>query len=63
MSDATDAIEDIIEAINEYGSTITLNIITVGTHDTVNGGTTGGSTASVITKALPKNYTSKDPKI
>ncbi len=60
MSDATDAIADVIEAIEEYGSTVTLNIITAGTHDTVNGGTTGDTTVPVSTKALPKNYTSKE---
>ena len=39
MSDATEAIKDIIEAINEYGSTITLNIITEGAYNPVTGDT------------------------
>ena len=59
MSDATDAIFDIKEAILEYGSTITLNIITEGAYNTVT-----GDTDDIITphsmKSLPKNYTSKE---
>jgi len=59
MSDATEAIEDIIEAINEYGSSITLNIITKGEYDPV-AGESSDITTPIITKALPKNYTSRE---
>ena len=59
MSDATEAIKDIIEAINEYGSTITLNIVTEGAYNPVTGDTDDTITPNPM-KALPKNYTSKE---
>jgi len=59
MSDATEAIVDIIEAIDEYGSGITLNIITKGEYDVIEGESADSITA-VTTKALPKNYTSQE---
>ena len=59
MSDATEAIEDIIEAINEYGSSITLNIITKGVYNTTTG-ETSDTNAPVTMKALIQSYTSKE---
>ena len=55
MSDATDAILDVIDAITEYGSTITLKSITPGAYDTTTG-ETADVIADTITKALPKDY-------
>ena len=59
MSDATEAIIEIKEAILEYGSTITLNIVTEGAYNPVT-----GESDDIITphsmKSLPKNYTSKE---
>ena len=59
MFDALDAINDIVEAIEEYGSTVTLNIITAGVYDTATGETTS-TVVSFPTKAIPSNYTSRE---
>ncbi len=59
MSDATDAVIDIIEAIDEYGSAITLNSITTGVYDTTTG-LTADTVVPHVMKALPKDYTSKE---
>ncbi len=59
MSDALDAIEDIVEAINDYGSSITLNIITKGVYD-YDTGDTADTNAPVAMEALIKSYKSKE---
>ena len=59
MTDAELAIIDLKEAILEYGSTITLNIITEGAYNPVTGDTDDTITPHPM-KALPKNYTSKE---
>ena len=59
MGDATEAIIDIKEAILEYGSTITLNIVTEGAYNPVTGDTDDTITPRPV-KALPRNYTSKE---
>jgi len=59
MSDATDAINDIQDALDEYGSSITLNVVTIGGYDPVE-----GEGLEIITphniKSLIKDYTTKD---
>jgi hypothetical protein len=55
MSDALEAIDDIVEALDEYGTDITLNIITEGTYNPATGSTTDVTTA-VTTKAFISNY-------
>ncbi len=59
MSDATDAVLDVIEAIDEYGSSITLNSIIPGVYDTTTGETADTVTPHVM-KALPKDYKGKE---
>lgn len=59
MSDATDAILDIIEAIDEYGSSITFNKVTVGVYDPVTGDNTN-TTVSTAMKALPSSYSESE---
>jgi len=59
MSDATDAIIDIQEALLEYGSDIILKKVTKGTYDP----DTGEDTASITDipmQALPRNYNRKE---
>ena len=59
MSDATDAILDIQEALEEYGSSIVFNSIVLGPYDPVL-----GEAPKIITphptKALISDYTSKE---
>lgn len=59
MNDATLAIQDIQDALAEYGSSVTLQLITRGAYDT-----TTGETADVVVntplKALPQNYDTRD---
>lgn len=59
MSDATDAIIDIEEAILEYGSDIVLNVITYGEYNPIAGEGLKTTTPHVM-KALPGNYTNKE---
>ena len=59
MSDATDAVLDIISAINEYGSSIVLNTITIGAYDPLTGETTNTVINTPI-KAIPRAYDSQE---
>jgi len=59
MSDATDVINDIQEAIDEYGSDIILNIITIGGYDPIEG--EGSDTPTPHNLAsLIADYTTKE---
>jgi len=59
MSDATDAIVDIQEAVLEYGSSITLNTIVKGAYDPVEGEATDIVTPHSM-KSLINDYTTKE---
>lgn len=59
MSDATDAIVDIVEAITEYGSSCTLRIVAKGLYNTTTGETSNVNT-DVPTKCLIMNYDNKE---
>ena len=57
MSDATEAIEDIQEALEEYGSAITLKQITAGVFDPITG-STANTSGNTTLKTLIRNYSS-----
>lgn len=56
MTDAQEAIIDVEEAIEEFGSTIVLNLVDKGEYDP-NTGDYATTTTSVPMKALIQNYT------
>jgi Mg/Co/Ni transporter MgtE len=59
MTDAQEAVIDIVEALTEYGSGISINVITEGVYDPTTG-LKSKTTVSTNTKGLPRNYNSAE---
>ena len=59
MTDAQEAVIDIVEALTEHGSDVTINVVTEGVYDPSTG-TKTKTTVSTNTKALPRNYNSDE---